>query len=423
MFELDNRRIIIFLILSKMIMKKLFLLSTLLCFISCSADSPIKVSTEIVSGKLETEAVNVAYNIEWPTAMSKGNVITLQSAILSSLSLQSTGSSDVKNIIEKKFGSEECPYSDGMYIDLNATMKTSTSKFISYICVQQFELYNREIEFNYFNYDVEDDKVLTFLDVFKSVNAVSSLIKLDDKNINDKSKFLLLEDSISIVVDEYASDWEIETVGIVDLKNALTPKGKFLYGISDASDIASSFTPEFTSLDRQTFQLFGDVTKVVTTTIYDVDMDGTSKEESYSCDSELAFDTNAKALLNGNVKRDEKGRIIYWEENPDLADTDGMHYEEWIYSSNGNVDVKKEYGYAGSSEYKHIYTNDNELVSLISSTWSEGDEGKEVVSYNILEKDEKGNWLSRIVKTELSWEYTEEITVEYRKEIRTITYK
>lgn len=423
MFELDNRRIIIFLILSKMIMKKLFLLSTLLCFISCSADSPIKVSTEIVSGKLETEAVNVAYNIEWPTAMSKGNVITLQSAILSSLSLQSTGRSDVKNIIEKKFGSEECPYSDGMYIDLNATMKTSTSKFISYICVQKFELYNMEIEFNYFNYDVEDDKVLTFLDVFKSVNAVSSLIKLDDKNINDKSKFLLLEDSISIVVDEYASDWEIETVGIVDLKNALTPKGKFLYGISDASDIASSFTPEFTSLDRQTFQLFGDVTKVVTTTIYDVDMDGTSKEESYSWDSELAFDTNAKALLNGNVKRDEKGRIIYWEENPDLADTDGMHYEEWIYSSNGNVDVKKEYGYAGYSEYKHIYTNDNELVSLISSTWSEGDEGKEVVSYNILEKDEKGNWLSRIVKTELSWEYTEEITVEYRKEIRTITYK
>lgn len=404
-------------------MKKLFLLSTLLCFISCSADSPIKVSTEIVSGKLETEAVNVAYNIEWPTAMSKGNVITLQSAILSSLSLQSTGSSDVKNIIEKKFGSEECPYSDGMYIDLNATMKTSTSKFISYICVQQFELYNMEIEFNYLNYDVEDDKVLTFLDVFKSVDAVSSLIKLEDKNINDMSKFLLLEDSISIVVDEFATDWVIETVGIVDLKNALTPKGKILYGISDASDIASSFTTEFTSLDRQTFQLFGDVTKVVTTTIYDVDMDGTSKEESYSWESELAFDTNAKALLNGNVKRDEKGRIIYWEENPDLADTDGMHYEEWKYSSNGNVDVKIEYGYAGSSEYKHIYSDDNELVSLISSTWSEGEEGKEVVSYNILEKDKKGNWLSRIVKSELSWEFSEEKTVEYRKETRTITYK
>lgn len=198
--------------------------------------SETKLKIERVNGSISPGQYEVAYIIDWPISMNQGNVKTLQKAILASLNLKSDGGFDVKNILSNQFESGNTQYEEGLHIDLTAKIESSTSKYVTYYCEQHTELYNMEIEFDFLNYDVVNDKILSFLDVFKSTDAVEDLIKSEDKYIHDKTKFQLLRDGILIVVEEYAREWNSETISISDLKNVLTQEGKNIYGITDSSD-------------------------------------------------------------------------------------------------------------------------------------------------------------------------------------------
>lgn len=195
----------------------------------------------------------------------------------------------------------------------------------------------------------------------------------------------------------------------------------------------SSNSQEFTSLDRKTFQLYGDVTNVVTIVTMYTDKDGFATAESLSSEDVLNFDNNGNIILKGAIGRDEDGRIVYWDETPEITEHPeaydnydifmNLHKERWFYLPNGNVSRHVEETGAGLWDTQYKYDTNNEILTLIANVKTEGDLGtyKYVRSYNILEKDKNGNWISRITKEVNSWTWTEEII--YRKEIRKITYK
>lgn len=191
------------------------------------------------------------------------------------------------------------------------------------------------------------------------------------------------------------------------------------------SKTTSSNSNEFTSLDRKTFLLYGEVTKVVTSITRDTDKDGFATESSLNWENELNFDSKGNLILAGEVKRDSEGKIIYWNEFPEInddPDDDRLHQEEWKYLPNGNVSTWSIKTYYDSTKMQYRYDANDELLTIVLEMQTEEGPGKDVESYKVLEKDNYGNWISRIVKVDGKWEYEGDITT-YRKETRKITYK
>lgn len=182
---------------------------------------------------------------------------------------------------------------------------------------------------------------------------------------------------------------------------------------------------KFTSYDRQTFGLFGDVVKVNTTSLCDSDDKGSATETSYITEKSISFDSEGFVIYEvGKFVRSYDGRIMIYEEPASEDLTDRGSTEKYIYNEDGNV-IKTEYiQFLSSLSLDYCYKGEDLFSkSGVLSHWGIEEQIKEY--YTIMRKDYHDNWTSRLVKRVSTWINDlgeEEQKVTYRKEDRIIEY-
>lgn len=403
----------------------LLALGLTICSCAGSGDQQINVATEKLQGGFTKGPYTIEYDIEWPQSMNKGNVTTLQKSIFASFltDTRTNFNTDIVGAINDVYGSYSGNYTedDELIISFSAKQLCATEHFVTYYCYEQMDSHiSMSGDTYYVNYDAVNDKVLSFSDVFKSPELVEFVLPNQDSNINDNTKFALLEEEVIVVVTEYARGIEEEKIPISKIEDALTPTGKALYNIKDVESVDDNSISKtvYESKDLQTFGLKGKVLKVVETEYRETDSNGNNSKYSFS--ETIDFTTGGTAKLEGTVVRDENGYLSSFESGDG---GDGWQLKEWTYSSKGDVLVYKVDTYGGSRDYHYVYDDEGNITMALSQgMYEEGEEYEIKTNYTILEKDAKGNWTNMLVKIVETIE-GEIQKPEYQRITRQITYQ
>lgn len=97
------------------------------------------------------------------------------------------------------------------------------------------------------------------------------------------------------------------------------------------------------------------------------------------------------------MRRDEKGRIVYYENRQDEEDDLGFHIN-FEYDDNGRMSKAKMQGWESTVDEAFTYTGDNIYPDRFNAeSEDEGDHYSLVVDYTYKKFDDKGNWTEREV--------------------------
>ena len=134
----------------------------------------------------------------------------------------------------------------------------------------------------------------------------------------------------------------------------------------------------------------------------------------------VTFDVNGNVNTREmQVKRDDQNRIKRYKLKPEFAEGDMLQNDRYYYDENGNVRKIKMKRYAGTSTIKFIYDEKGVLTKSEKKCSAEGEEWKEVATYEITETDSEGNWTKR--KVHRTYEGIEQAPEDVVEE-RVITY-
>lgn len=177
--------------------------------------------------------------------------------------------------------------------------------------------------------------------------------------------------------------------------------------------------------DLALYELNGDVKKVVKTTYYDVDL----INEEYKIDSlgenviesTIYFDEDGrlKPRKDEVVKRDAKGRIVYWEDHRPNAKGQAVGYLKDTLSYkyvNGNHMIND-----GMGNYSVIvFDDDNKVVGqymVPRQNYSQS------CAFNVYKKfDKQGNWTERVTIWSTQGKDAPRPSLKYSIDRRDITY-
>ena len=113
----------------------------------------------------------------------------------------------------------------------------------------------------------------------------------------------------------------------------------------------------------------------------------------YDDNGNFVFGLSAKTKM----RRDENGRIVYYENRQDEEDDLGFHIN-FEYDGNGRMSKVKMQGWESSVEETFTYTGDNVYPDRYNAeSDDEGDNYYVVVDYTYKKFDDKGNWTEREV--------------------------
>lgn len=195
--------------------------------------------------------------------------------------------------------------------------------------------------------------------------------------------------------------------------------------VTDAAEVAEGEEAVASVNDRAIYELNGDVKKVVKTTYYDVDL----INEEYKIDSlgqnviesTIYFDEDGKLKPRKDevVRRDAKGRIVYWEDHRPNAKGQAVGYLKDTLSYkyvNGNHMVSD-----GMGNYSVIvYDDDNKVVGqymVPRQNYSQN------CSFNVYKKfDKNGNWTERVTIWSTQGKDASKPSVKYSIDRRDISY-
>ena len=180
-----------------------------------------------------------------------------------------------------------------------------------------------------------------------------------------------------------------------------------LLGLSATAELSA----QFLSADLQADDLRGNVAKV------EYEYEGISTYEV--CIRAFYYDNNGRlyldSYLNPKITRTNnkitKIEIYYGEE-----------FASYAYNGNHISKIKYDNGHA-VFESNLFYNQNGNLIRKETTTWAvDGETGREIVyktiyQYTILERDSKGNWIKRSVKSTNKW------GTETQIETRKITYR
>ena len=113
----------------------------------------------------------------------------------------------------------------------------------------------------------------------------------------------------------------------------------------------------------------------------------------YDDKGNFIFGLSAKTKM----RRDEKGRIVYYENRQDEEDDLGFHIN-FEYDDNGRMSKAKMQGWESTVDEAFTYTGDNIYPDRFNAeSEDEGDHYSLVVDYTYKKFDDKGNWTEREV--------------------------
>ena len=182
-----------------------------------------------------------------------------------------------------------------------------------------------------------------------------------------------------------------------------------------ASTSAEAKSNVETPLDVKSFGLLGNVKEVLLSTReYEVGAEQDAWEKTDVLD--LAFDEKGRVVRDefenlyaydakGNftkglsdktvMKRDEKGRVIYYENRQDEEDDEGftMKFE---YDAQGRMSKVEIVGWEHTIDHTFTYTDDHVYPDRANiESEDEGDHYSTVIDYDYKSFDDKGNWTER----------------------------
>ena len=175
----------------------------------------------------------------------------------------------------------------------------------------------------------------------------------------------------------------------------------------------SKKTDTNTPTDVRSFGLVGNV-KDISVTVTDLsDAEPTSWQDSTQY---MKFDDNGRVLKDrydnlykyddkGNfiyglsekskMRRDEKGRIVYYENRMDEEDDQGFTLK-FEYDENGRMVKTERTGWESTVDQTFTYTGDHIYPDRINlESEDEGDHYSTVITYNYKKFDNSGNWTER----------------------------
>lgn len=133
-----------------------------------------------------------------------------------------------------------------------------------------------------------------------------------------------------------------------------------------------------------------------------------------------SYDAKGRRIPNGlTIKRDSQNRIVSIE---DLTDPEEGFGEYFFYHDNGWLAEKKYWGGCTECAYAYYYSGDD-VISVFESGISGEGEYYTNTSYDIIERDHKGNWIKRRAESETTLpDYNQTYTYTVI-ETRRITYR
>ena len=127
-----------------------------------------------------------------------------------------------------------------------------------------------------------------------------------------------------------------------------------------------------------------------------------------------SYDAKGRLIPDGlTIKRDSQNRIVSIE---DLTDPGVECGEYYFYHDNGRLAEKKCWGPCTECIYIYYYSGDD-VISVFECGISGEGEYYTNTSYDIIERDHKGNWIKR------RYEYNGETYTHTGIETRRITYR
>ena len=200
-------------------------------------------------------------------------------------------------------------------------------------------------------------------------------------------------------------------------------------------------TEQFLTQDLRMHNLFGKV-KTFKTVITDCDANQKPLNPSeepyddyfslqYDADGHFTGDITDMAINVSGVKKREGDKII--EASSPIEDFPGMEISGvWTYNDDNLVQKYVAKGVESAAEYEYSYNDDCELLQTLERSSAEGQNYKIKISYQILKRDEQGNWTERFATFETEtagWDSNKQDYGEFQKEDtryelqkRTITY-
>ena len=179
-----------------------------------------------------------------------------------------------------------------------------------------------------------------------------------------------------------------------------------LLGLSATAELSA----QFLSADLQADDLRGNVAKV------EYEYEGISTYEV--CIRAFYYDNNGRLYLDSYA--DPK----ITRTNNKITEIEVYGEETASYAYNGNHISKIKYDNAHALDESNLFYNQNgNLIRKETTTWGwNGDTGREdvyktIYQYTILERDSKGNWIKRSVKSTNKW------GTETHIQTRKITYR
>ncbi len=200
-------------------------------------------------------------------------------------------------------------------------------------------------------------------------------------------------------------------------------------------------TEQFLTQDLRMHNLFGTV-KTFKTMITDCGADQKPLNPSsepyedyfslqYDAQGHFTGDITDMAINVSGVKKREGDKII--EASSPIEDFPGMEISGvWTYNGDNLVQKYVAKGVESEAEYEYSYNEDCELIQTLERSSAEGQNYKIKTSYQILKRDEQGNWTERFatIETETAaWDSNKQDYGAFQKEEnryelqqRTITY-
>lgn len=198
--------------------------------------------------------------------------------------------------------------------------------------------------------------------------------------------------------------------------------------VEEQAPVAEQKADPFTMVDGKVFDLKSNVKKAVTYGYYS---DDKGNPQGSKAESEVSIEfqdgkviKHSEFFPDGKFVRSNNGQL---EKMTWFCSDFAFDFEtSFTYNENGFPIAKKEIN-LGGGESTMKYNAENELVEQTTlAQYEEGQEGKIIQEFQILEKDEKQNWTKRLVKINEGLRDDDQSDYQWQKsnwvEIRKIEY-